>query len=408
MQTNKSVSSNLIGGILFGILALLSFFNLVRYFSVWNLLYLAAYAYSAAMLFLRRRDALVCGGFGLLTLLSLRILILPYGASFATFVQLLAFLAMTALAVAAFTNAMPSFKDTAAKLWFVPAACMAVVTLFNLFSAVQILFYGYGLQLSGVLSGILLTAALLFTGMWCVSPEGFPSMPGGNSAPAGSAASGTGYAASGTGYAASGTGYTASGSGYAASGAGYAPVPGDAIYCGLAKHVLLLLFTFGIWYLIWIYRVTGYLNRVEDEPPRNPTTKLLLCMFIPFYGLYWTYKSAQRIDKLSAAQGIPSDIAALCLILAIFVGIVPPILMQDKINAIVTADGCAAPGASYAQPQAASQQAPQQPQAAAPRRPGGAAYVDVPAELKKYKELLDMGAITPEEFEAKKKQLLEL
>lgn len=29
-------------------------------------------------------------------------------------------------------------------------------------------------------------------------------------------------------------------------------------------------------------------------------------------------------------------------------------------------------------------------------------------EIKKYKELLDMGAITPEEFEAKKKQLLEL
>ena len=49
-----------------------------------------------------------------------------------------------------------------------------------------------------------------------------------------------------------------------------------------------------------------------------------------------------------------------------------------------------------------------EPQAgAAPRRSAGA-YVDVPAELKKYKELLDMGAITEEEFEAKKKQLLEL
>ncbi len=29
-------------------------------------------------------------------------------------------------------------------------------------------------------------------------------------------------------------------------------------------------------------------------------------------------------------------------------------------------------------------------------------------ELKKYKELLDMGAITPEEYEIKKKQLLNL
>lgn len=33
---------------------------------------------------------------------------------------------------------------------------------------------------------------------------------------------------------------------------------------------------------------------------------------------------------------------------------------------------------------------------------------DAAAELKKYKELLDMGAITEEEFEAKKKELLGL
>ena len=66
-------------------------------------------------------------------------------------------------------------------------------------------------------------------------------------------------------------------------------------------------------------------------------------------------------------------------------------------------------GRAAAQPQQAAQaQYSAQPQAgAAPWRSAGA-YVDVPAELKKYKELLDMGAITQEEFEAKKKQLLEL
>lgn len=87
--------------------------------------------------------------------------------------------------------------------------------------------------------------------------------------------------------------------------------------------------------------------------------------------------------------------------------------MQDKINALATAPANA--GGTYAQYTAAAQpqQAAQaqysaQPQAgAAPWRSAGA-YVDVPAELKKYKELLDMGAITQEEFEAKKKQLLEL
>ena len=41
----------------------------------------------------------------------------------------------------------------------------------------------------------------------------------------------------------------------------------------------------------WDYTVT--LNDLEDEPPRNPVTKLLLCMFIPFYAIYWFYRSAQ-------------------------------------------------------------------------------------------------------------------
>lgn len=110
------------------------------------------------------------------------------------------------------------------------------------------------------------------------------------------------------------------------------------IYCGMAKHVLLLLFTFGIWYYMWIYRMTGYTNAAENEEYRNPTKKLLLCLFIPFYIIYWTYKTAQRVDKMAAAKGISSDMATLCLILAIFVPIIPPILLQDKMNNIAMAN----------------------------------------------------------------------
>ncbi len=108
-------------------------------------------------------------------------------------------------------------------------------------------------------------------------------------------------------------------------------------YCSLVKHVLLLLFTFGIWQLIWIYKTTAYLNCVEDEEYRNPTTKLLLCMFVPFYSIFWIYKSAQRIDKLAKTKNIQSDLSTLCLILAIFIPIIAYILMQDKINAVATA-----------------------------------------------------------------------
>ena len=106
---------------------------------------------------------------------------------------------------------------------------------------------------------------------------------------------------------------------------------------GLVAHVLLLLFIGGIWRLIWIYRTTRYLNCMPDEEYRNPATKLLLCMFVPFYSIYWVYKSAQRIDKLAAQSGAVSDLAVACLILEIFIPLIPPILMQDKINKIVEA-----------------------------------------------------------------------
>lgn len=111
-------------------------------------------------------------------------------------------------------------------------------------------------------------------------------------------------------------------------------------------------------------------------------------MFVPFYSIYWVYKSAQRIDKLAAKKSVSSDLSTLCLILAIFVGIIPPILMQEKINTIIKAEDAPI-----------CQQTPAQ----APKATLGTAE-----ELKTYKELLDSGVITQEEFEAKKKQLLGL
>lgn len=161
------------------------------------------------------------------------------------------------------------------------------------------------------------------------------------------------------------------------------------MYCDLVKHILLLLFTFGIWYYMWIYKMTKYTNNIKDEEYRDPTKKLLLCMFVPFYLIYWIYKTAQRIDKMAKEKYVESDLSTMCLILAIFVGIIPPILMQEKVNAIVTA-----------KPKRAAETAPYQEQKNA--------NLDTADELKKYKELLDGGVITQEEFEAKKKQLLGL
>ena len=108
-------------------------------------------------------------------------------------------------------------------------------------------------------------------------------------------------------------------------------------YCGLGKHILLLLFTCGIWYLIWTYRTTKYLNKTPNAEYYNPTSKLLLCMFVPFYSIYWFYRHGQRIDSFAKSKGLNnSDMATLCLILGIFIPIVACIIMQDKINTLCT------------------------------------------------------------------------
>ena len=166
-------------------------------------------------------------------------------------------------------------------------------------------------------------------------------------------------------------------------------------YHDLLVHILLLLFTFGIWQYVWIYKTTAYLNITPNEEKRNPTTKLLLCMFVPFYYIYWIYKSAQRIDKLAISKGQQSDISTLCLILSILVGIVPPIIMQDKINNIAKPKSVVNANTTPASIQTST---PSDNQTS----------IGMADEIKKYKDLFDAGVITEEEFEAKKKQLLGL
>ncbi|MCC8014138.1 MAG: DUF4234 domain-containing protein, partial [Eubacterium sp.] len=166
-------------------------------------------------------------------------------------------------------------------------------------------------------------------------------------------------------------------------------------YKGIAEHAILMFVTCGIYLFVWDYHTTDFLNCVEDEEKRDPSTTLLLCIFIPFYSVYWTYKSAQRIDKLAKNNGIESDLSTVCLILSVFAGFIPPILMQDKINALIIKTNGNIQTQNI-QPTAQKLQT------------NNSVVFGTTEELKKYKELLDSGVITQDEFEAKKKQLLSL
>lgn len=417
MNEIKNARAGQIAGIAYVVMAVITLIGLVTShpFSFWTLLQMAAYAYLAVMLLLKHKDALVAIGFGVLLLVSLQHLFVYYGFlnKVSALLQVLGYAAMTLFVL---TDFIPSLKGPAKKYWYAPAGCLVVCILPLFLQDVILLFQGWGFfvalfsLIGGVIGYAVMAAGLFFAAAWIEEPEKLPfgggaprpqaQRPQGQSYQQAQAASGQASPNQGPRVTNTGAAYTAAGGVYAANG-GMMP---ESAYCGLAKHVLLLLFTFGIWNLIWIYRTTENLNCLEDEPPRNPATKLLLCLFVPFYSIYWIYKSAQRIDRLSAMRGIPSDSATLCLILAIVIGIVPPILMQDKINGIVTAQGN---GWTAPQQQAPAGQArytaPQAPYAAPQANVAGAAE-----ELKKYKELLDMGAITQEEFDEKKKQLLGL
>ncbi len=107
-------------------------------------------------------------------------------------------------------------------------------------------------------------------------------------------------------------------------------------YFDMVAHVLLLIFTFGIWRLIWVYRTTEFLNRMPEEPNRSGVCQLLLCLFVPLYDIYWVYKSSQRIDKLSYYNNIRGEITLMCVLFQVFIPILAPIFMQDKLNSIVT------------------------------------------------------------------------
>ncbi len=321
IPTKKSGAYGIIAGVIFALMILFSVFGYIDalfadpsvFWSIflknYLILYLA-YLCVAVALFRQKHDLFPVIGFAILALRSIVSLRVP---SPANLLNLLWSVAILFVVAAVCTNFLPQCRKVAQKCWFVPAV-IAFIKFFFLFISI-LLQNAKGefithINLIWILNQLLPACGLLFTGLWAVPLQKKPKktyypVPNGGSAPAAAA------------------------------------VLEHTGYCGLAKHVLLLLFTFGIWNLIWTYRTTGWLNQVEDEPPRNPTTKLLLCMFVPFYSIYWIYKSAQRIDKLAAAKGVRSDISTICLILAIFVGIIPPILMQDKINAIITANSAA-------------------------------------------------------------------
>ena len=367
----KKLPINIIGGIIFIILGIWSMGSVFSagYMAFWHILETGAFVLLAVAMLSKTRYPLVPIALAAETLCSLVYLInglingkytteiMSYYSYYdethfnllCILPDLLSLLAVGAACFAVFamgTNLLEKYRKTAENLWFVPALIEAAsillsIILYIAFYALNIfnIYWIYGwYSFSSFLYGLLYTAGLAAVFLNLKYPECASQRQEAPSAEADQQdAQGAQGAQNAQGAQGNQNDQSAQYASRSASSAVYTTqnVTRPDGYCSMVKHVLLLIFTFGIWQLIWIYRTTRYLNCVTAEPPRNPTTKLLLCMFVPFYIIYWMYKHAKYIDILAAEKGIPSDIGVLCLVLEFFVPIVPPILMQDKLNTIV-------------------------------------------------------------------------
>ena len=499
MDTKKPFPSAILAGACFAIMAFLALSNFLRFHSFINIMYLLALIVLAIAFFMEKRDILPIGGFALLALTEVISFFSTMSYKFTvhnwllgetkfnfftlipSLLQLTAFLSIFVLVLLALNDILgEDLKKKIRDLWLVPAGLLLAAKIFGIIlQSIFMVLGNSGWQFGYVYAGtfftdLILAAGFLFAAMYICYPDGLSKKSFAFDNQSHPYAENNSFSEGGSDNMNNTSGNTYDNS--------YNPYNVDIrqAYFSIIAHILLLLFTFGIWPLVWIYRTTKYLNCVPGEEYRNPTTKLLLCMFVPFYIWYWTYKTGQRVDKLSESKGMASDLAIICLLLAIFIGIIPPILLQDRINNIVDImNGKTVAGAAYhqayqqtyqqpqpsaQQPQqntansqaAANQSAPQQVPYAAPTTatqtvasqpisdlqtvteptitpttqststpevapvPQVSETPAVPVqiapsaematveEIKAYKELLDMGAITQEEFDAKKKQLLGL
>ncbi len=169
-------------------------------------------------------------------------------------------------------------------IWFLPAALLFIPVVYNFVSCISL---GYYLPMEDILNVV----AIGFTGYWLTVEEKFEEVTATNG------------------------------------------------YFDMRKHVSLFILTLGIWELVWIYRMTAYLNNADDFEKRTPKNQLLLFALVPFYSVFWYYQSAKRTDKLAETNGITSDTAILCVVLSVakylvssLIGIAPFIIIQNKIN----------------------------------------------------------------------------
>lgn len=201
----------------------------------------------------------------------------------------IAVLVLIAVFISLINSGEKSGNDSVKKLWMIPGIVMVIDAVASVF---VFLVLGYYISISSIIIGVIKAIAYLTMMNWIAYPfVQSQSVTGSDE-------------------------YNGEG------------------YIKMHKHILLLIYTGGIWLYVWIYRTTKYLNSVDTRSYEKPLAKLLLCMFVPFYIIYFYYKTAKRIDMIKAQKFGDRQKAGFCLILALLANILVPVILQDDINII--------------------------------------------------------------------------
>lgn len=97
--------------------------------------------------------------------------------------------------------------------------------------------------------------------------------------------------------------------------------------------LILSIFTFGIYAIVWYYKLIKTLKYIKTSSHKDCGKDLLLILFIPLYHLIWLYKQEKDFYLIRSKKKISKDNSILYLVLSIFgLGFVGMLLLRNETN----------------------------------------------------------------------------
>lgn len=151
----------------------------------------------------------------------------------------------------------------------------------------------------------------------------------------------------------------------------------------IAKMVILSIITLGIYTYVWLYKIAKKIKELSGDFS-SVATEIICIMFVPFYLLYWVYTRYAKLKTVADNDGIEiGNNGVLYLILSLLgLGLISIALIQNDLNIMARSINGETPKVKNVQNN------------------------DNVETLKKLSELHMQGILSDEEYETKKREIL--